>query len=66
MQMGGRDPNDKPNRLADWGNSLLNKLPSLSRKRRKRVVDKARRQAERRALSLGDEEQVPGPNFQGE
>ena len=33
----------KPNRLAVWGNSLLNKLPGRSRKRRKREASKKRR-----------------------
>lgn len=55
MQNGGRNHNDKASRLSDWGNSLLNKLPSLSRKRRKRLADKARRQAERRELQSPDD-----------
>jgi len=33
----------KPNRLSVWGDSLLNKLPSISRKKRKRVASKKRR-----------------------
>lgn len=33
----------KTGRLPIWGNSLLNKLPSLSRKRRKREAGKKRR-----------------------
>ena len=33
----------KPNRLDVWGKSLLNKLPSVSRKRRKRQASKKRR-----------------------
>lgn len=32
-----------PNRMNVWGDSLLNKLPSLSRKRRKRAASKIRR-----------------------
>jgi len=33
----------KPNRLDVWGDSLLNKLSSRSRKRRKREASKKRR-----------------------
>lgn len=33
----------KPNRLDVWGDSLLNKLPSVSRQRRKRSASKKRR-----------------------
>ena len=33
----------KPNRLDVWGHSMLNKLPSISRKRRKRQASKKRR-----------------------
>lgn len=33
----------KTNRLAVWGDSLLNKLPSQSRKKRKRLASKKRR-----------------------
>lgn len=33
----------KPNRLSVWGDSLLNKLPGISRKRRKREASKKRR-----------------------
>lgn len=33
----------KPNRLAVWGHSLLNKLPGRSRKNRKRTASKKRR-----------------------
>ena len=32
----------KPSRLDVWGHSLLNKLPSVSRKRRKRQAGKKR------------------------
>ena len=32
-----------PNRLRVWGDSLVNKLPSISRKRRKREASKKRR-----------------------
>ncbi len=38
-------PSDtKPNRLDVWGDSLLNKLPSISRQKRKRSASKKRRQ----------------------
>ncbi|MFG0245582.1 MAG: hypothetical protein ACF8MF_05970 [Phycisphaerales bacterium JB052] len=41
----------KPNRLRGiWGDSLLNKLPGISRKRRKRDASKKRRVMERRDL----------------
>jgi len=40
----------KPSRLKVWGDSLLNKLPSLSRKRRKREASKKRRQLLQRDL----------------
>ena len=33
----------KPNRLAVWGKSMLNKLPGRSRKNRKRAASKKRR-----------------------
>ncbi len=33
----------KPSRLKVWGDSMLNKLPSISRKRRKREASKQRR-----------------------
>lgn len=33
----------KPNRLDVWGDSLLNKLPSITRQKRKRVASKKRR-----------------------
>jgi len=32
-----------PNRLAVWGDSMMNKLPALTRKRRKREASKRRR-----------------------
>jgi hypothetical protein len=32
-----------PNRLGGWGDSLMNKLPAMSRKRRKRQASKRRR-----------------------
>lgn len=41
----------KPNRLAVWGNSMLNKLPSISKKRRKREASKKRRELLRNDLS---------------
>jgi hypothetical protein len=34
-----------PRRLKVWGDSMMNKLPGLSRKRRKRHASKKRRQA---------------------
>jgi|GEM_PF-1435680 len=33
----------KPARLDAWGDSLLNKLPSISRQKRKRTASKKRR-----------------------
>ena len=33
----------KPNRLGVWGHGMLNDLPSVSRKRRKRQASKKRR-----------------------
>ncbi|MEM1445476.1 MAG: hypothetical protein AAGF84_05425 [Planctomycetota bacterium] len=41
----------KANRISDWGNSLLNKLPAISRRRRKRHADKKRRQQIHRELT---------------
>ena len=38
-----RPSETKPGRLSVWGNSLLNKLSSRSRKRRKREASKRRR-----------------------
>jgi hypothetical protein len=32
-----------PTRLGGWGDSLMNKLPAMSRKRRKRQASKRRR-----------------------
>lgn len=43
-----------PNRLDVWGDCLLNKLPSVSRKRRKREASKKRRVLLRRALVRGE------------
>lgn len=40
-----------PNRLPVWGDSLLNKLSGLSRKRRKREASKKRRVALKREQS---------------
>jgi hypothetical protein len=37
-----KDPT-KPNRLGGWNDSLMNKLPAISRKRRKRQASKRRR-----------------------
>lgn len=39
---------DSPSRMPVWGDSLLNKLPSITRKRRKRDASKKRRLALRR------------------
>ena len=41
----------KPNRLDVWGDSLLNKLPSRTRKKRKREASKKRRVALRKTVS---------------
>ena len=41
----------KPNRLNVWGDSLLNKLPGITRKRRKREASKKRRVQLRRDLN---------------
>jgi len=38
-----KNAHTKPNRLSVWGDSLLNKLPGISRKRRKREASKKRR-----------------------
>ena len=38
----------KPNRLPIWGDSMMNNLPSASRKNRKREASKKRREALRR------------------
>jgi len=38
----------KPNRFEVWGDSLLNQLPSLARKRRRREASKKRRAIFRR------------------
>ncbi len=45
--MVGQHSQHKPNRLAAWGDSLLNKLQSRTRKRRKGHASKRRRAAER-------------------
>jgi hypothetical protein len=37
-----KDPT-KPNHLGGWNDSLMNKLPATSRKRRKRQASKRRR-----------------------
>ena len=39
---------EKPNRLGTWGHSMVNQLPSVSRKRRKREASKKRRVLARR------------------
>lgn len=45
----------KPNRLQVWGDSLLNQLPGVTRKRRKREASKKRRNALREELRSGSE-----------
>ncbi|MCB1442639.1 MAG: hypothetical protein KDJ72_06415 [Methyloceanibacter sp.] len=40
----------KPGRLDVWGDSLLNQLKGISRKRRKRLASKKRRAAQRQEL----------------
>jgi hypothetical protein len=40
---------DKSDMLTDWGVSLLNKLPAVSRNRRKRDASKRRRVRDRQA-----------------
>lgn len=44
------NPNEKPNRLQVWGDSMLGNLPSVSRKRRKREASKKRREAGQQEL----------------
>jgi len=46
----------KPNRMQVWGHSMLNKLPGISRKRRKREASKKRREIAREDLQhrIGD------------
>jgi hypothetical protein len=44
----------KPNKLAVWGDSLMNKLPGISRKRRKRSASKKRRAALRRDAQINE------------
>ncbi len=41
---------DKASELTGWGSSLLNKLASLSRKRRKRDASKRRRKSGKQAI----------------
>jgi hypothetical protein len=41
---------EKSSSLTDWGASLLNKLPSVSRDRRKRDASKRRRERARKAV----------------
>jgi hypothetical protein len=48
--------NEKPNRLGVWGDSMLNKLPGISRKRRKREASKKRRVIELCELKSQTEE----------
>lgn len=45
-----------PSRLDVWGDSLLNKLPSVSRRRRKRSASKKRREMLRRELTRQESE----------
>ena len=46
----GANPQNKAGRLTNWGSSLMNKLPAITRRRRKRDADKRRRVAERHEL----------------
>ena len=43
MRSQDRPSDTKPSRLDVWGDSLLNKLPSRTRKKRKREASKKRR-----------------------
>jgi hypothetical protein len=45
MESSTRPSRHKPNRLYVWGHGMVNKLKSLTRKRRKREASKKRRQA---------------------
>jgi hypothetical protein len=45
MESATRPSQHKPNRLYVWGHGMVNKLKSLTRKRRKREASKKRRQA---------------------
>jgi hypothetical protein len=45
MESSTRPSQLKPNRLYVWGHGMVNKLKSLTRKRRKREASKKRRQA---------------------
>ena len=45
----------KPSRLPVWGDSLLNKLSGLTRKRRKREASKKRRAAEKQEQRFSDD-----------
>lgn len=54
MASGGNDPTDKTSRASTFGASLLNKLPSASRKQRKRLTDKKRRQAMKKEVSASE------------
>lgn len=42
---------DKTAVLTDWGNSLLNQLPGVSRERRKRQASKKRRRGDSAEIS---------------
>jgi hypothetical protein len=52
--MGMKHGHTKPNRLAVWGDSLLNKLPGITRKRRKRAASKKRRMQFKQELRRED------------
>jgi len=41
------DPESKTSFLSDWGDGMMGKLPSVSRKKRKRIASKRRRQLDR-------------------
>jgi hypothetical protein len=47
---------DKPNRLDVFGDSMLNKLPGISRKRRKRQASKKRRVKQQSDLKTSQDE----------
>jgi len=46
----GTNAIEKPNRLGVWGHSMVNPLPGITRKRRKREASKKRRAIEREEL----------------
>jgi hypothetical protein len=48
--MNGKRGHDSADQLTNWGDSMMNKLPSLTRKRRKRDASKKRRSNEKQEL----------------